>query len=158
MIITEETEVSQQSNHAIQEDDGGAIRSYVKVKLPSGNFKTIIPITTTTSVVTTDGNTLDIDLNTIRGNITANDIAIEELMEDLKRHMEVVDLGNEVESGIFDHVYGELDSMREVLSNLTNNLKTITEKLNKVIEDNNNLSRTVSNLSDKLTSHEDKIV
>lgn len=159
--------------------NNSSVKSFIKVKLSDGSFQTIIPITNTNSVLCTSGRTLDLELDDITNDIILISSSIEELcgetniissnmtelveyvnplMEELKSHIEVVDFGDEVESTIFDHVYGEIDRVVEKIQTIENSLEEVISKLNKVITDNNNLSKTVSNLSDKLSSHEDTIV
>lgn len=178
MILTDETELSI-SNVNEAEPKTGSVRAFIKVKLADGSYQTIIPITNSGSVLSTSGKSLDVEIEEIIENIGLNGSAIQALyddtgslsadmvslvdyvnplMEQLKSHMEVVDLGNEVESTIFDHIYSEIDTMVSKITSMEQSISDIITKLNKVVSDNANLSKTVESLSSKLSSHEDTIV
>lgn len=147
------------------------VRTIIKVKTEDGSFQSILPMTDSISVLGTSGQSIAAEISAIQTEISSSknsiqvldantrELAIDmtslveyvnPLMDDLKSHMEVVDLGNDIESTIFDHVYDELDTMASKVSTIETKLEDIIEKLNKVISDNTNLTTTVNTLSTKV--------
>ena len=143
------------------------VRTIIKVKTVDGSFQSILPMTDSVSVLGTSGQSIAAEISAIQTEISSSknsiqvldantrELAIDmtslveyvnRLLDDLKSHMEVVDLGNDIESTIFDHVYGELDAMYGKVSTIESSLTTIISKLDKVISDNSNLTKKVDNL------------
>ena len=143
------------------------VRTIIKVKTADGSFQSILPMTDSVSVLGTSGQSIAAEISAIQTEISSSknsiqvldantrELAIDmtslveyvnPLMDDLKSHMEVVDLGNDIESTIFDHVYDELDAMASKVSTIESSLTTIISKLDKVISDNSNLTKKVDNL------------
>lgn len=155
------------------------VRTVIKVKTVDGSFQTIIPMTDSASVLGVSGRTIDIELADMQRSLSSNTSSIEVLSNDtkdlvldmaslveyvnplmdvLKSHMEIIDLGDDIESSIFDHVYDELDTMSEKVSLMESKISDIISKLDKVIADNKNLSKIVDDLIVRVENHEDNIV
>lgn len=155
------------------------VRTVIKVKTVDGSFQTIIPITDSASVIGVSGRSMDLEIVDIQKILSSNTSSIQTLtddtkdlvlnmtslveyvnplMDELKSHIEVIDLGDDVDSTIFDHVYDELDTMSEKVSLMESKISDIISKLDKVIADNKNLSKIVDDLIVRVENHEDTIV
>lgn len=111
-----------------------ASKTIMNIKQGDGTYRVVKPVTTTEAVIGLDDGKvlkdrlLEIDNNissnsdsisaleqendTIKGELESLNEYVEPFMEDLKSHIEVIDLDDPIENDIFEHVYTEIDGLK----------------------------------------------